>query len=445
MTPEKFQSKFLGNKEAKTALLEYYSAFKSSKMNGIAPNSDTLFNSEFGWTLGPAGIIARSKDMDISSSRFAKLVTKMMGARQGDERELVELIQEEAHDALIANNTPQQYQKAVVQHIANNLAQEFELFLPNPICSMSEQMKPIKIGTVRILTLGEVEKETQKIIQRMANPNPNLSFLFDQNDATIQLENEGMRVVLPSAPIMWAIEAVASKTHLREEALWQIGVAISLMRLRSANWDSRIPGDDEIEPNPTSRDQFFGANALTRIGGNLSAGGSTLPSQYDINAKVAADMRRKSNQNLFDNIFGHRTDTIGERTYNALGWLAKGRQAHDRSERLLYFFTAIETILTRADKHSPVVDTISRHGAVAIARTIKDRPRVAQRFKYLYDFRSATVHRGARYASALTVKEAHFLAHLLVAVVLRKCDMAQSHSTFCNNLAKSSYGTKWPS
>ena len=131
--------------------------------------------------------------------------------------------------------------------------------------------------------------------------------------------------------------------------------------------------------------------------------------------------------------------------YNALGWLTKGRQSIDRAERLLYFFTAIEALLTRQSKDSPVIDTIARHGSVMLGSSIASRSNIAKRFKKLYGFRSSTVHRGARTASALMVKEAQFLAESLMCAALEEANLEQSHSAFSEGLAAASdESKKWP-
>jgi hypothetical protein len=37
-----------------------------------------------------------------------------------------------------------------------------------------------------------------------------------------------------------------------------------------------------------------------------------------------------------------------------LGWLSRGRQAESRTERFLFFFTALEALLSSDDKGDPV-------------------------------------------------------------------------------------------
>lgn len=440
MTPEEFRSKFKQHAAAKKALSDYYQEFQSALSVSGIPS----FDSDYGWSLGPAGAVMRTKEMLASSSQFAKFIAKALGARYGDENDLTNIVQEEAHLGVKAGHNYQNYQAAVVQRICDSLTQDFEVYLPNSLVFLAPNVKPLRIGSVRILRLTEVEKETQAIIANMTQPRPDIGLAYDHLESNIILTLPGMGITIPSSRIMWAIEAPSSKTHVREEALWRIGVAISLMRLRCNDWDGREPRYGTIEINPTIRDQYGGQNALTRNGTNLSAGGGTVPGIYFVDGKVSKELRKKANQTLFDSIFSYQVGALSEQLFNALGWLAKGRQATDRSERLLYFFTAIEAVLTREDKNSPVIDTIARHGAVAMARTAKDRPFVAQRFKQLYSFRSATVHRGARTASVLTVTEAQKLAEWLVAVVLKKCDVSVSHKSFCDSLAKASYGAKWP-
>ena len=46
--------------------------------------------------------------------------------------------------------------------------------------------------------------------------------------------------------------------------------------------------------------------------------------------------------------------------------MTRGRQARDRSERLLFFFTAIEALLSGDDKTAPVTQTIARRAATIL-------------------------------------------------------------------------------
>lgn len=440
MTSEEFLKKYKQHQEARRSAKEYYKEFGACLESSI----EALGSSPYGYSLGPAGTVVRSKKLVELSAEFARLMTKSLGARFGDETELEKLIQDVAHQETRQATASNLFVNTLGQRISDTIIQEYELFIPNHLAVLSERLKPVKIGDVRILSLRHVEKEVKVHLLKAANPAPNRGLEFDQANAKGYLVLGASKIQIPAYRMMWAVTVKTSRVHRREEANWRVNVAISLMRLLCNKWDSRIPRPGKREPNPMVEDVFKGDSVLTRRGTSLAAGGSSMFGLYFIDADVARSLRSKKTQAICNTVFDFEPKKLSEQVFNALGWLAKGRQAEERSERLLYFFTAIEAILTREDKNSPVVDTISRHGAVALARTVKDRPTVAMLFKDLYGFRSATVHRGARTASGSTVRQAEDLAEALVATILWKCDLSQSHQAFCDSLASASYGGKWP-
>lgn len=440
MTPNQFKSKFKSHQDAKKSLSEYYAAFTTAASSSNPPG----FNSKFGMSLGASGWINYSPEMIRSAKRFSDLTTKFLGARYGDEKHLKDLIQKTAHDCLAKGMNTSGFQQAVIDTIAETLDQDFEIYLPNHLFSLYPRITPLKIGNVRVLSLVQLDSEIQTIVAGIASPRPGVSLTFQHNSHEIIFNLPSLSIGVPSARTMWAVKVKASRTHVHEEALWQIGIATSLMRLASSNWENRLPLLGDIEPNGVVLDRFAGDNALLRNGSGLSCGGGRVPGHYFVDRNVSKDLRAAKKQTKFDQVFSHNAGSVGEQIYNALGWAAKGRQSIDRAERLLYFFTAIEAILTRQSNDSPVIDTIARHGSVMLANSIASRPQIAKRFKTLYGFRSSTVHRGARTASALVVKEAQFLAESLIGAALSEVSPQMSHNTFSDELAKASYGFKWP-
>jgi|TARA_R110001632_G_scaffold81367_4_gene181276 hypothetical protein len=441
MSPEEFLKKFKSHADAKKALFEYYAAFQISAVESDPVAART---SSLGFSLGSAGWVNTSEDMLRASRRFSDLLTKTLGARFGDEKDLSDLIRKAAHNAVSSNQTEKQFLDAVTDDIVDILSQDFEIFLPNRLVYLGPKITPLKIGNVKVLKLSDLEKEIQPVVAKLQTKYTNMSVEFDYEQHRAIFKQASIGIEVPSSAMMWAVKARASKTHLYEEALWQIGIATSLMRLSSSKWDGRIPSFRDIEPSPVVQDRYAGDNALVRNGQKLSYGGSKFASAYIVDGKISKDLRAKKTQSIFDEVFAHKPGRLGEQVFNALGWLTKGRQALDRSERLLYFFTAIEAILTRNNKDSPVIDTIARHGSVMLAASIEKRPGVAKRFKDLYAHRSATVHRGTRNASANAVANAHYLATLLVFVALKKGNLSEKHDTFSDALSAASYGTVWP-
>jgi hypothetical protein len=170
------------------------------------------------------------------------------------------------------------------------------------------------------------------------------------------------------------------------------------------------------------------------------AGGSQVPPWYEIDAKVVATVSDKDFIAKADNIFAPAKGSLAERLGQGLGWLTRGRQAEDRAERFLYFFTAIEALLSSDDKTAPVTQTIARHGAVLLTDENEVRLKIAKLFKSLYNSRSALVHAG----NGSILWSSADAAQSMFAIVLEKVDLKIKHTTFCEDLAAPSYGLPWP-
>ena len=143
-------------------------------------------------------------------------------------------------------------------------------------------------------------------------------------------------------------------------------------------------------------------------------------------------------------VFDPPEKSLAERFSQGLGWLTRGRQAKDRAERLLYFFTAIESLLSNDDKTAPVVQNIARQAAVILTNDAPVRAAVASDLKKLYALRSALVHTGSRAVLSTNANDAEILAELLFSRVLSEIDLKQSHAKFIEGLSKASYGQPWP-
>jgi hypothetical protein len=179
-------------------------------------------------------------------------------------------------------------------------------------------------------------------------------------------------------------------------------------------------------------------------GSQILAGGSSVPAWYQIDSSVlttATDKKFVANAEL---IFDPPKRSLAERVSQGLGWLTRGRQAEDRAERLLYFFTAIEALLSNDDKTAPIVQTIARHGSVLLTNDNAVRPQAAADIKKLYNFRSSLVHAGNRSILWSATNGAQVLAEEMFSVVLEKADLKMTHVKFCDDLSAASYGVPWP-
>lgn len=143
-------------------------------------------------------------------------------------------------------------------------------------------------------------------------------------------------------------------------------------------------------------------------------------------------------------IFNAKKGSVGARIAQGLGWMTRGRQASDRSQRLLYFFTAMESLLTSGDKAAPVIQTIARHASVILAKTPETRIEIANKIKKLYGARSSLVHAGER---SVTRHDADLIQSIVESTylsVMSKLDPMMNFDELNTALATASYGGPWP-
>jgi len=174
------------------------------------------------------------------------------------------------------------------------------------------------------------------------------------------------------------------------------------------------------------------------------AAGVTTPDWYEIDAKIVEFAETENFIAKAKLITSPPAKGLAERVSQGLGWLTRGRQADDRAERLLYFFTAIEALLSTDDKSAPVMQTISRHAAVLLHSDNARRVKTAVEIRRLYNFRLALVHAGNRSVFWTAANTAQQIAELLFVRVLRDADLTTSRSEFSAALSKASYGLLWP-
>jgi hypothetical protein len=244
-------------------------------------------------------------------------------------------------------------------------------------------------------------------------------------------------------PTCWVVEVDAISEHVETEGKWLIDVAVSFLRLLHVQWDGHFPTVGKIEPHPAKAGIYHREGAMF-AGPKAQAGGTWVPAWYEIDSAVAATSTEATFVADAALVFSPPSKSLAERISQGLGWPTRGRQAEDRAERLLYFFTAIEALLSNDDKTAPITQTIARHASVMLTNDNQKREQIAARIKALYTVRSALVHSGNRSVSGSAADETQGLAEVLFHIALTKSDLHSSHATFNNGLASASYGTAWP-
>lgn len=137
-------------------------------------------------------------------------------------------------------------------------------------------------------------------------------------------------------------------------------------------------------------------------------------------------------------------DSLAERAGRGLGWLSRGREASDRAERLLFFFTALETLLARKQAEGRVTEMLSRSAAVLWTDDSEKRTSFEKRFKTLYDIRSKLVHRGERGVSDKDANSVQVIAESIFARILTSANLTKPHNAFLGELHRCCDGAPWP-
>ncbi len=259
----------------------------------------------------------------------------------------------------------------------------------------------------------------------------------------------------------------AARRNTEEKAIWLINISISLLRLCYPNPErEKYPEVGDIEEMPLIEPKNFWFDSRTEEKGivldkldkkdeptnRASAGVSfplsssirRIPCTYLVDDIVVALTEEQKFKERAHVIFNPPKKSLAERFSQGLGWLSRGRQTVDRAERLLFFFTAIEALLSSNDKNTPVVQTISRHAATILHTDPQDRKDFAGQLRSLYGVRSALVHTGKRDVSQIQTMEAQRIAEELYKAVMENYPLDSKFDTFQKSLSKASYGSPWP-
>lgn len=378
-------------------------------------------------------------DLFSSAINLGTLCVEKLGPKFGDENDVDKLIWKHTCDGALSGTSPEtiadEFLKSLVEH-----AQSASTYVcANQLFRFHSNTHRLEIGSVEIVA---VTNPTQDIFDGKVNP----SWVLSVGQEYAFSENENIKIQIPTT--CWKVSAHASQSNVKEEAEWLIDVAISFFRvsqyelLRSAS-NGLFPEIGKTEPLPTripeSETQYL---LMTENG--ISAGGVWVPPMYVIDDAVIAATQTPEFKAKAQAIFFPVQGSLAERFGQGLGWLTRGRQSEDRAERILFFFTAIESLLSNDGMRAPVVQNIARSAAAILTNDVADRAKNAAKIKSLYGMRSALVHAGKRNVSKKEANTAQVIAETLYMSVLEHVSLTVSFSTFQAGLGQATYGLPWP-
>ena len=399
---------------------------------------------------------------------------RSLGVELGSEEEIEELVWDCVWQSFSENNpisdiseiTEQflykliQYEQRSYGYLAPNFVIEFDgqssKFVIGPVeaiktkCLIADQKKILKEKTIweRILSGEKISMEIQA----------GSKYDFSISNGRILMELPESCWYIPIGSIK------AARRNFEEKAIWSINVAISLLRLCYPQpKHSKYPRVGDIEEIPITEPKRFWLGVrkeekgfvfheideqtnrpLVGISAPVSSSVRRVPCTYLVDDALVALTEEQKFKDKANGIFNPGKNSLAERFGQGLGWLTRGRQSVDRAERFLFFFTAIEALLSSDDKHAPVVQTISRHAATILHTDPLERAKFSHQLRSLYGVRSALVHTGKRKVSQADSMETQRIAEQLYKTVMENYSLDSKFDEFQISLSEAGYGLPWP-
>lgn len=378
-------------------------------------------------------IFAVTDELEEQHQLIVSRAAKLLGPAAGNEKEIsTRLWKLAVQHVQGSSGEPRKCTAKLFDELADLKSRELTYVAPSLALRMLGGLKEFEVGPVRILAASLSAARINE-----ANENEKWSAVTGQPG--IEYHGDGTaHVKVPE--VAWWVTVVSAPDHLEEEAVWQIDVLLSLLRLSAPGRLGPFVGElGTIDPHPSRPRPPSGALTLTPRGG-VSAGGLRTPPILELTPETRSHLEAIGFDAIAQAIFASKKDSVGERVFRGLGWLSRGRQASDRSERFIFFFTGLEALLSSDDKAAPVVQTISRHAASLLSDDNQARGRNAKVVKKLYESRSALVHGGARRASQREVNTAEHILSYCLWRVIDGVSMSMPYRELQEELTRASFG-----
>ena len=346
--------------------------------------------------------------------------------------------------SIVEENNVSCFQGKLKEYIEGMKLKPFTIYLPNNLYVL-DGVKDVTLGPVRIMMATEAAQIASKKLQMISKKDERAkdSVVYEKEGKLYWASTLGISIELPSSYVLWEVTLTAHPQNAKEEALWKIKIASSLIRMIAHSWQGPAPRGNRIERHPITFNKYLGANPLRITDTGISFGGGEVFPPYSIDRKIKAELQAQGPVKKMFDIFNHTPKSLAGRVYIALGWLATARYATDQSERLLATMTAMEALFSRS-KDAPINETIARFGSVILAKTVSGRQSIAKELKTIYGDRSTIVHTGIRAASETISGKAIFFVEVIIENILEHVDITMTQENFIAELTTASYGANWP-
>jgi hypothetical protein len=378
------------------------------------------------------GLIELTDQLVKATDALVDKATTLIGPRGASERTLEMLADEVGKDLVTETLDLDGAVAKLIDRFFEDANSSFEVILPNYLIDLTEGIRAVDMGRVRVALIEDVAADLDK---------REVPLILEQGSDLSRFRRDE-KIVLTFPRSCWVVNVAAARDHAREEARWLVDVAVSVIRLAYRRVGPMFPLPGDIEPHPAQPWHLKDVSAT--IGKDFTTGGAHgFIKSYEIDRLLEPAITDPAFLARADLIFDPPKGSVAERIHHGLGWLTRSRQSDDRAERLLFTFTAIEALLSGSDKTAPVTQTIARHAAAILTDDPTARFNTAALISSLYGFRSTVVHRGGRPVAWTQAKQAQSIAEHLFSRVLHRVDLSMKFADFAARLSVASYGGPW--
>ncbi|TXI85911.1 MAG: hypothetical protein E6Q40_07150 [Cupriavidus sp.] len=289
---------------------------------------------------------------------------------------------------------------------------------------------PISIGPVRAIS-------SSSLTEILAERHPDAFWLLTGGSSKAR-----DAVLRPNmSPVCWEVRLRAAPRQVEVRAEQLIGLALSILRLSLEEIPPLYPDVGDIETSNASKQKLSDTSIVITGDSVLSRG--SAPLGYWVDYKVAGLTYTKEFRERADVLFDPPSKSVASRVSQGLVWQTRARQSLDRAERLLFFFTSIEALLTKGSS-DPVTETIARFSSIMLENNPVARERIYKRVKKLYGVRSTVTHSGSHAVTNEQAESIHNLAEALYRRVFNTRTLVQGQDEFIAELEAATHGAAWP-
>ena len=428
------------NSDQRKNLLNFAKEILSIFLNCYKSNYSKSINSEKTYLMLFNGLYVKTtKEFYTSCNNFINLAARMLKYKYAHEDTIrkicINSCQIFLESYLKSDNKEIEIDKAahkMCDMVLLEAKQEYTLFLNNFL---------YKLHVNDTINIGRIEIAPANTIKEMKNFPENCVLDIDEHK-NISLQIIDDTFVFSVTSLIWKVKVQATIKNALEEAKWYIDILLSLVRILIP-LHGYIPEIGMVEPHPFHYSGIQNQYLYTNDKGNFQFSGISTTPWYELDKQAIDILKSEKFQSIADTLFNPDSKSLAIRVGQGLGWLSRGRQSSDRSNRLLYFFTALESLLTANDKSEPVVQTISRHLSVILEQDPHNREIIYNSIKHLYSIRSDVVHAGKRDVLWNEVNKLQKIAEESFKIVLEHIDLKISQENFIKSLSRASHGIQW--